>query len=318
VRKLILATGVGVLVSGFAMLRLAEADHTVQIKVRALHSKTCVANIESALKGKGKVSVSQSDGLVSVTVPHTGPVNLMELITAIRSKGYEPLSVVMHVAADAKVAIRSSGFGVNDSKKELQEALGELGFLDINSVDYRANVLTLPVTNSSIDVVRLLNAASRAGFALSGIEVTGSPTSVTTVTAGGGLQQPVRDTCIVIGKAAKLFTKYKGVDVPFCCKNCQGKFEALPDTEKDFAVKDAVDRLGVAKGSRKDTPVPTTLPTQAQLGNKCVILGEPGRANLARKFGSLNVPICCKNCQETWDAMSDADKRRTLAAAAKK
>jgi YHS domain-containing protein len=167
-------------------------------------------------------------------------------------------------------------------------------------------------------VIRLINAASRAGFAISGIEITGSPTSVTTAVSSGGLQQPVRDTCIVLGKAAKLFTKYKGVDVPFCTKNCQGKFEALPDSEKDFAIRDAVDRLGVAKGAKKDTPVPTKLPAQAALGNKCVILGDPGKANLARQYKGLSVPLCCRNCQETWDAMSDADKARTLASAAKK
>lgn len=317
-RKLILTAGVGVLVTGFALLQLAEADHTVQIKVRSLHSKQCETNIEAALKSKGKVTVNKADGLVSITVPHTGPVNLMDFVTALRAKGYEPLSVVIHVAADAKVTLRSGGFGVNDSKKELQESLGELGFLDINSADYRANVCTLPVTNSTVDVIKLLHAASKAGFALSGVEITGSPTTITAVASGTGVKQPVRDTCIVIGKAAKLFTKYKGVDVPFCCKNCQGKFEALPDTEKDFAVRDAVERLGEAKGGRKETPVPTKLPTQAQVGNKCVILGEAGKANLARQYKGLSVPLCCRNCQETWDAFSDADKARTLASAAKK
>jgi copper chaperone CopZ len=322
-KRLVLGVAAAALSLGLMLAAGTEAgaDHKVSIKVRNLHSKSCVTNIETALKGKA-AAVDKDSGTVTVTVPHTGPVNALDLIASLRAKGYEPISVVMNVGLDTKITLKSGGFGVRESQQELKDALSETGFLDVASSEIRGSVMSVPVSAPQIDVVKLLNAAAKAGFALSAVEVQGSPGTTTTVTAGntGGLKQPVRDTCIVLAKAARLFTTYKGVQVPFCCKNCQGRFESLPDKEKDFAVRDAVERFGEERGGAKKTDTasaPAKLPTQAQLGTKCVILGEPGKANLTRTFQGLKVPLCCKNCQSEWDAMSDADKVKTLADAAK-
>jgi copper chaperone CopZ len=308
------ALGVGLLLNGSA-----TADHQVAIQLRPLHSKACVTAVETALKGKaGKIDVNKDAGVVTVTVPHTGPVSVTDLISALRGKGYEPMAVTMRVGLDTKLTLKSGGFGIKESQQELKDALGELGFLDVNSAQFAGSTLTVAVSNGEIDLVKLVNAAQKAGFNLSGLDVTGSPGS-TTVTAkeGSGLKQPQRDTCLVLAKAARLFTKYKGVDVPFCCKNCQAKFEGLSDAEKDVAVKDAVERLGEDRsGKKKEAPAAGgKLPTQAQIGNKCVILGDPGK--FFAEFKGLKVPLCCNSCRDEWSKMSDADKTATLAKLAK-
>lgn len=326
-KKLILGCGVATLAVGLMMLSGAEADHNVTVQIRPLHSKTCVTAVEAALKGKAsKFEVSKEKATITVTVPHTGPVNCLDLIGALRGKGYEPLSLVMSVGLDTKIIMKSGGFGVKESQQELKDALSELGFLEINSADIRGAVLTVPVSSNAIDIIKLLNAAGKAGFALSGVEVQGSPATTTVVASnsGGALKQMSREICITSKSLpARVFTRYKGIDVPFCCKNCQATFEGLDEKEKDFAVRDAVDRLGEERKKKGPAAAPVAgaakLPTQASLGNTCVILkGEAAKPALTRQYKGLNVPLCCKNCQGEWDKMSDDEKLQTLAAAAKK
>src|SRR4051794_27814322 len=103
-KKLMLSGGAMAIALGLFMTGGAEADPDIVLAVGPLHSKTCVSTVETALKGKGsKVTVTQEKGFVTVTVPHANAVNCLDLVNALRGKGYEPLSVVLRLSADAKV-----------------------------------------------------------------------------------------------------------------------------------------------------------------------------------------------------------------------
>lgn len=298
-------------------LRPLRADHEADTARQAVQAVMKSGAVKDAV-----FDLDRRTATVNVNAADAAPLDAMAVIEGLRAKGFEPLAVRVRLVADGKVVLRSPAFGVNDSKTDLLIALEKLRTLDTASTAFGPDRAVIPVIAGEVDVMAVLRAATAAGFAVTGLEITGTAAPPPPEPPSVRLPQPLRNICIVLGRAARFSTRYKGVDVPFCTKNCKARFEALDEAKQDLEVREAFERFGEerpSKNSKAATTPAAILPTQAELGNNCVILkGEIAKPVFTATFKGLRIPLCCKSCRTEWDSMSDEDKSRTLKEAAEK
>ena len=117
--------------------------------------------------------------------------------------------------------------------------------------------------------------------------------------------QPVNAKCPIMGGDAKatVTTTWKGKTIGFCCKPCIPKWNALSEEQKakKLAASMADDAAVAAK------------PVNA----KCPIMGGKAKGAVSTMWHGKTVGFCCPPCIPKWEALTEAQKARKLAASMK-
>lgn len=209
-------------VMGVVLLSTASADHEVNVQVRQLYTKSCEQAVTSALAGKAtKVEIAdKKTGHVRLTVPHAKAFDALAIVGALRTKGYEPTGISLKVDLGAKITLKSGYLGVRESHEELKNALIDTGMVEVGGLSIRGNSATVPVSTQDIDLLKLLNAVQKAGFALTALEIEGKPV--------GGV---ITERKIKIPEWAYKYKFSKDV-LPIISRSCFGCHNADPKKQK--------------------------------------------------------------------------------------
>ena len=115
---------------------------------------------------------------------------------------------------------------------------------------------------------------------------------------------PVNETCPIMGGDvnAKVTTQWKGKTVGFCCKPCIAKWNALSEEKKADKLKAAT------KKEADDVKI---------VNAKCPIMGNKAGTTTTVEWNGKTVGFCCPPCVPKWNALSEVEKAKKLAAAMK-
>ena len=116
--------------------------------------------------------------------------------------------------------------------------------------------------------------------------------------------KPVNAKCPIMGGEAKatVTTTWNGKTIGFCCKPCIPKWNALSDEQKAAKL-----RASMTDDAEK--------PEAKKVVNaKCPIMGGEAKGTVTTEWHGKTIGFCCPPCIPKWDALSEPQKAKKLAA----
>jgi YHS domain-containing protein len=127
-------------------------------------------------------------------------------------------------------------------------------------------------------------------------------TSSTPATKTGSTNMSAMNDKCMCGHAlgsAPVYETYKGKTIAFCCKDCQAKFDKMTAAEKDKYVNS----------------LPTAKVSMGAMNDKCPMSGMAvNKSAPTATYNGKTVGFCCGGCAAKFNALSDADKDKKIAA----